>query len=111
MDKKIKFEPDWVVHPGVIIEDFLEDYDYSKDDLSAKTNWSKEYVDDLLNGEITINNEIAKKLCLILGMDKQFWLNIQHNYERHAERIRKAELKKARRPHPHHELKLVTAKI
>jgi addiction module HigA family antidote len=112
MTKKIKFEPNWTIHPGAIIEDFMEDYDCSIIDLSTKTGWPEDFVENLLSGEISINKDIAKKLCIVFGMNNDFWLNLQVNYEKDLSRINKAKQKeKARIHHPLPELKLATVKV
>jgi HTH-type transcriptional regulator/antitoxin HigA len=91
MDKLYDFEPDWTVHPGRIVKEFLDDDEYTNEAFAKKVGWSVKFLEDLLDGKTSITNDMAEKFCKVLGMSKQFWLNLQANYEEDLIRLKKAK--------------------
>jgi addiction module HigA family antidote len=91
MSKFGKFEPDWTVHPGELVDEFMEQDGYSKEDLSKNTGWSLEFINEILSGNISITNDIADKLSKTIGMKKHFWLKAQETYENDLLRLNKAK--------------------
>jgi addiction module HigA family antidote len=112
MSKPHDFEPDWAVHPGELVEEFMEQDGISKQDFSEKTGWSMEFIEDLLSCNITITVIIAEKLSKAIGMKTKFWLKAQEVYDSDIVRLSKAKQKeKVRRTYQHAILKPLTAKI
>lgn len=87
----MSFEPNWVSVPGTTISAALKDRGLDIVDLARKANWSINTVNELISGELAIDEDIAFSLQNILGSTKQFWLSRQKNYE---ERLLKIEAEK-----------------
>lgn len=71
---------EFIIHPGVTIKEKLEMLDMSVNDFADKTNYSLEYVNDVINGRKDITFEFSKTLEEVLNVDFTFWLNLQTIY-------------------------------
>ena len=70
-----------VFHPSEIIIDELEARGWSCADFASKMGIGKTDVFLLLSGHITVNDYVAGKLSRAFGTSKEFWLNIQKEYD------------------------------
>ena len=77
------------IPPGYTIKEQLEDRNINLNDFMAKMNMSKEDVELLIEGKIILTNELASKLELVLGLPKQFWINLENNYRKKLDIIKK----------------------
>lgn len=75
-----EFDPDWVVPPGATIQECLEERCLSKKDFANMSNLSAKQVDDLINGDLTINQDIANMLSRTIGSTSAFWVSLEKNY-------------------------------
>ena len=77
------------IPPGYTIKEQLEDRNINLNDFIAKMNMSKEDVELLIEGNIKLTNDLASKLELVLGIPKQFWINLENNYRNKLDAIKK----------------------
>lgn len=77
------------IPPGYTIKEQLEDRNINLNDFIVKMNVSKEDVELLIEGKIKLTNDLASKLELILGLPKQFWINLENNYRNKLDAIKK----------------------
>ena len=83
MTKKTKtyaFDPDWVVHPGEVLQEWLE---YTKLPRTVATKlhgFTDEEFDGLLDGSVEITEEVARKLKNLTDIGMPFWLAFEHNF-------------------------------
>lgn len=75
-------------HPGYYIQDIAEEKD-ERDILI--TGLGKETLMGLINGDIDITREIAKKLELCTGINSLTWISIQKSYDEAAGRKNEIE--------------------
>lgn len=81
------FKPDYAVHPCRIIREHINTLcDGSEYIYADMIQIPVEYVWELADGRIYINEFIAGKLALYSGT-REFWLNLQQNYDRDIERL------------------------
>ena len=73
-------------HPGSVLESELEARGISVTDFSIKSGIELPILKGILNKEIALTPEIAKKFESALGIDATFWLNYQHRYDTWPER-------------------------
>ena len=73
--------PGDVFHPGEFIKDELETRNLSQQDLAEKMKLSKSEISLLIHGHRNINVKIAILLEKVLGIDAEFWMNIQIKYD------------------------------
>ena len=75
-----EFKPDWVSPPGDTIVDILVERSISRHDFARQMGTSTDFVDRLLCGDMTIDDEIASKLSEVLGSTKEFWIERERQY-------------------------------
>ena len=77
------------IPPGYTIKEQLKDRNINLNDFIAKMNMSKEDVELLIEGKVILTNDLAYKLELVLGLPKQFWINLENNYRNKLDAIKK----------------------
>lgn len=80
------FQPDWVYHPSQTILEFLT----IKNIDSSCLNHS--FTKKLKSQELNIDFEIADYLVELVGGSRDFWLNIQSNYENNVRRLENSDI-------------------
>ena len=87
-----------IFHPGDTLREMLEDRAMSQRELAIRTGFSEKHVSEVLNGIAPVSTKFASALELVFGVDAEFWLNLQNNYEiellecRQEETVTEAEL-------------------
>jgi addiction module HigA family antidote len=69
------------VHPGLVLQDELEEIGVSQTALAKHIKVLPKTVNEICRGKRGISAEMAVKLSLALGASPQFWLNLQNNWE------------------------------
>lgn len=69
------------IPPGYTIKEQLDLLHIDIFEFSNRMEMPIEVVNDLLNGDCEINREIATKLEKITGISKEFWNNLESNYQ------------------------------
>ena len=77
------------IPPGYTIKEQLKDRNINLNDFIVKMNMPKEDVELLIEGNIKLTNDLASKLELVLGLPKQFWINLENNYRNKLDIIKK----------------------
>lgn len=75
-----EFAPDWIVTPGDIIEDLLQERGWTKAELALRAGFTQKHINQLLKGAATITQETAIKLEKVLGSTVRFWLGLEAQY-------------------------------
>ena len=81
--KSAEKTPGDIFHPGEFIKDELEAREMSQHDLCEKMKLSKSEISLLINGHRNITANIAVLLENVLGIDAEFWMNLQVKYDIH----------------------------
>lgn len=76
-----------LIHPGLTLEEVLEDRNITIDELSIKTNISIDLLNSIIGGKASIDKNIATKLQNSLSIDASFWLNLQSYYDKDLESL------------------------
>lgn len=85
MEKEINtvgLSRDFIIHPGETLAEILEDRGMSQKELAIRTGVTEKHVSTVINGQKNISTSFAKKLEYALGIEAEFWINLQKNYER-----------------------------
>lgn len=69
------------VHPGLVLQDELEEIGVSQTLLAKHIGVLPKTVNEICRGKRGISAEMAVKLSAALGASPQFWLNLQNNWE------------------------------
>ena len=75
-----EFAPDWIVTPGDIIEDLLQERGWTKAELALRAGFTQKHINQLLKGAASITQETAIKLEKVLGSTVRFWLGLEAQY-------------------------------
>lgn len=77
-----EFQPNWITPPGQTISDILSERNISNDEFAKRSNFSAQFVKNLLEGHEKITEEIASILVEIFeGPSILFWLERERNYQ------------------------------
>lgn len=82
-----QYRPDYLVAPGEILEEYLENLCMTQVELGERRRFAKKRVDEIIEGKARITPEIARKLESVLGRPAHFWSNLERQY-REDRRIR-----------------------
>lgn len=85
-----KFEPDWLSPPGDTIKDLLDEQRLALEEFAVSMQLSRDEAQQLIAGEIAINDGLAKKLEQQFKAPAQFWLRRQALYEKDCRRLEAA---------------------
>lgn len=86
--------------PGETVKELMEVKSISLEDLMKQTEFSGPYVCRLFSGELELTKDIAARLEKTVGMDSEFWMNLEKIYRRKKELVlaenagRRSEMKK-----------------
>lgn len=69
------------VHPGEILRDELEELDMSLTEFARQIQVPANRVSQILAGKRAVTGDTALRLGHWFGMDPQFWLNLQAQFE------------------------------
>jgi antitoxin HigA-1 len=69
------------IHPGEILADELEERQVSASELARQINVPANRISQLLRGNRSITGDTALRLGHWLGMNPQFWMNLQSQYD------------------------------
>ena len=80
-------------HPGeMLLNEFLEPMMITQSDLAYRLGVSFPRVNELINGKRGMTPDTALRLARLFGMDADFWLNLQRDWDLwHAMRSPAAE--------------------
>lgn len=74
------WSPAWVVAPGEVLYDHLDETESSVADMVTATELSSTVLAGVLAGTEPITEEIASALSKATGASVQFWLNLERAY-------------------------------
>ena len=69
-------------HPGYYVGEIIEDMEISQAEFAIRLGTTAKTVSKLVNGQINLSNDLAKKLSSMLGTSVDLWLNLQQTYEK-----------------------------
>lgn len=78
---KIEYGDLIAFHPGYYLNDVIEDMEISQNELAKRLETNGKTISLLLSGDISLSNELAKKLSQMLGTSVDVWIGLQKKYE------------------------------
>ncbi len=77
------------IHPGrVLLEDFLAPRGISVSRLANDIGVAVRRLYELVQGQRSVNADLARRLAHYFGMSERYWLELQLRYDRGAMNIR-----------------------
>ena len=83
-----KLKPAIATHPGETLADELWARQMSQTELSLRSGLAKTAINEIIKGKRPINANYAIKLEYALGIDAEYWMTSQINYELDKIRLR-----------------------
>jgi HTH-type transcriptional regulator/antitoxin HigA len=74
------WQPDWVVPPGEILLEALQDRDMTQSELAQRLGRPLKTVNEIIKGKAAITPETAIQLERALGTSASFWTNLETQY-------------------------------
>ena len=68
------------IPPGVTIKEKLHDRGLNQKEFAIRMNMSEKHISRLINGEVQLTQDVARRLELVLGMPAKFWNNLEAIY-------------------------------
>jgi HTH-type transcriptional regulator/antitoxin HigA len=87
MRTKKELVPAIAIHPGETIKDELEAREMSQAELASLIGMKKTQLNEVIKGKRSMNADLAVLLEKALGIDADYWMNAQKNYELDLARI------------------------
>jgi len=66
--------------PGDTIQDLMNEWGYSTEELARRLGCPEDHLRYLINGEVPLTDRMAESLSRVLGSSKEFWINREKNY-------------------------------
>ena len=82
MSKMSKYNDIIAFHPGYYIADIIEDMEISQAEFATRMGTTAKTLSQLLNGQVGISNDLAKKLSVMTGTSINLWQNLQNEYDK-----------------------------
>ena len=95
MSNLIEYKDIVAFHPGYYIADIIEDMEISQAEFATRMGTTVKTLSKLINGQVNISNDLAKKLSVMMGTSPKVWLNLQSAYNQKLVEIEQA---KSRQP-------------
>ncbi|RAK50458.1 addiction module antidote protein, HigA family [Macrococcoides bohemicum] len=77
----LEYNDQMAFHPGVYIQDSLDDLDMTQRELATRLDTSAKNVSEIVNGLKSVNPKMALNLSKVFKVDSQTWLNLQAKYD------------------------------
>jgi addiction module HigA family antidote len=81
------YVPDYLVTPGEILEDYLENSRLTQTSLAERTGLSKKTINEIVKAKSAITAETALKFERTLGRPAHFWNGLERQYQEDKTRL------------------------
>ena len=66
--------------PGATIKEQIVDRGMNQKEFAARMGMSEKHISKLINGEVQLTIDVARRLEMVLGLPAQFWCNLESIY-------------------------------
>ena len=80
LDSRATDAPDWVSPPGDTIVSILDERELSVEQFASRIGRSAANAQRIIDGQQTIDRELARRLADAIGASENFWLAREHDY-------------------------------
>lgn len=93
MARLVRYQPDYLVKPGDVLEEYLAVTGMSKAELASRCGRPTKTISEIIHGKAAITPETAIQLGRVFGRPASLWQNLEANYRlRLAERNEQSDL-------------------
>jgi len=79
--QKRMFAPDYLVTPGEVLTEYLDDLRMSQAELADRTGLTRKTINEIIKAKAPITPETALKFERTLGRPAHFWSNLERHYQ------------------------------
>jgi HTH-type transcriptional regulator / antitoxin HigA len=90
MDSNTSFEPTTVPHPGEMVQEYLDFYEWSQRDLARRTGLTPKTISEICNGKAPVTPTTALAFEKAFRRPAHLWLNLQRQFDEADARRREA---------------------
>ena len=83
-----QYLPDYIVRPGEVLEEYLENLSMTQAELATRTGLTKKTINEIIKGKSPITHETALKFERTLGRPAHFWNNLEQQFQEAKSSIR-----------------------
>lgn len=76
------FTPDYAVPPGSILEEYMQCYKITGEEMANHIGVSVKDLALLLKGELPMTHRIARKLFQATDINENMWMNLENLYRK-----------------------------
>ena len=76
------------IPPGTTIKEQLLDRGMKQKEFAVRMGMSEKHISKLINGEVQLTIEMARKLEMVLGVPTQFWCNLEAVYREDLAKVK-----------------------
>jgi HTH-type transcriptional regulator/antitoxin HigA len=91
LEQSPEFQPDWSVHPGAFLRKFLERHEIRQSELAERTGLTAKHINQVVSENIGISGDVAILLERVLGIDAQFWVRADADYQAYVSNLKARE--------------------
>ena len=73
--------------PGATIKEQIVDRGMNQKEFAARMGMSEKHISKLINGEVQLTIDVARRLEMVLGLPVQFWCNLESIYREKLAKI------------------------
>lgn len=81
---------------GILLREFLEPMNLTQAELARRTGIPSSRITEIIKGRRAITAETALALGIFFGMEAQFWINLQTQYDLRRVQLEKGDAMKKR---------------
>jgi len=81
MSNLIEYKDLMAFHPGYYVAEVIEDMGISQAEFATRMGTTAKTLSTLINGQINLSNDLAKKLSAMLGTSADVWLELQKGFD------------------------------
>lgn len=81
MSNVVEYKDFMAFHPGYYVAEIIDDMDISQEVFATRMGTTPKTLDQLVNGQINVSNDLAKKLSTMMGTSIELWLNLQSSFD------------------------------
>ena len=83
----MSFEPNYAIPPGETLQDIMDERKWSVMFVADYIQKDEQEIKNLIEGKLPISEEVAVELNKLTGINHQFWLNLERNYQETLKRL------------------------
>lgn len=99
IDLPLDIRPDTALHPGRFLKEQLDARDVTQREFARRMNRPPQVINQIIREKKSITPQTAQEIERVLGIDAQFWLNLQQIYDIVTARMEEDEQLERRHRH------------